>query len=122
MGAVLAAEWPDLPVGGPATLPEVKAALKVSDDREDVFIGGIVAAVNRKIRRWPIARHAAGLDKWPEDIMLGATLLASRLYRRRNSPAGFESFNGEGTAYVQRNDPDIAQMLEIGAYSRPQVG
>ena len=46
-----------------------------------------------------------------------------RLYRRRNSPAGVESFSDIGGAvYVQRNDPDIAMMLGIGTYARPVIG
>lgn len=122
MAAVLAAELPGLPEGGPATLPGVKDAANVTDDREDRYIGGIVAAVNRKVRRMRIAAYASGTDDWPEDIVLGATMLAARLYRRRNSPAGFEAFNGEGAAYVQRNDPDIAQMLELGPYAGPRIG
>jgi hypothetical protein len=27
-----------------------------------------------------------------------------------------------GAVYIQRNDPDIAMLLEIGTYKRPQVG
>jgi hypothetical protein len=50
-------------------------------------------------------------------------MLAGRLYRRRNSPAGVEAFSDLGGAvYVQRNDPDIALLLRTGAYARPMVG
>lgn len=59
---------------------------------------------------------------WPPNIRLGAKMLAARLYRRRNSPAGVESLGELGPVYVSRNDPDLAQLLCIGRYERPKVG
>lgn len=59
---------------------------------------------------------------WPPNIRLGAKMLAGRLYRRRNSPAGVESLGELGPVYVSRNDPDLAQLLRIGRYERPKVG
>jgi hypothetical protein len=49
-------------------------------------------------------------------------MLAGRLWRRRNSPAGVESFAGDAAVYVSRNDPDVAQLLGLGAYTPPAVG
>lgn len=60
--------------------------------------------------------------EWPEHIRLGAKMLAARVYRRRNSPAGVESIGELGPVYVQRNDPDLAQLLKIGRYAVPKVG
>lgn len=59
---------------------------------------------------------------WSPRVVLGATMLGARLFRRRNSASGVETFSGQGVVYVQRNDPDIAQMLELGDYARPAVG
>jgi len=53
---------------------------------------------------------------------LGATMLAARLYRRRNSPEGVATFTADGAMYVQRNDPDVALLLGIGSYAPPMVG
>lgn len=129
MASLLAAEWPDLPPTGPATVDAVKSDLRINDDTDDVILQRIVTGVNRKVRRWPIAAYAQqpaitdpGDRVWPDDIIQGAVMLCGRLYRRRNSPAGFESFGVDGAVYVQRNDPDIAQMLEIGSWMPPAVG
>jgi hypothetical protein len=67
-----------------------------------------------------VAANADGT--WPPRKALGATMLAVRLYRRRDSPAGVATFGAEGAAYVTRNDPDVAQLLGIGAYAPPRVG
>ena len=58
----------------------------------------------------------------PASRDLGATMLAARLYRRRNSPEGVATFTAEGAVYVQRNDPDVALLLGIGSYAPPVVG
>jgi hypothetical protein len=46
----------------------------------------------------------------------------ARFYRRKDSPAGFQLQGMEGAVYVSRNDPDIAQLLGIGAFAPPRVG
>lgn len=61
-------------------------------------------------------------EDWPENIKLGAVMLAARVYRRRNSPAGVESLGEMGPVYISRNDPDLAQLLQIGRYAVPRVG
>ncbi len=79
-----------------------------------------VAAVNRFVRRI----HSAGADgSWAEDHALGATMLAARLYRRRKSVEGVLSqFTAEGPVYVNRHDPDVAMLLQLGPYAVPVVG
>lgn len=119
---MVATEWPDLPGGGPATPAGLKQRLALTDGADDTFIDAVVAAVNVKVRRWPVSAHAVGLDAWPADIVEGATMLAARLYRRRNSASGVEAFGAEGILYVRRNDPDIAMLLELGEYTPPAVG
>ena len=50
----------------------------------------------------------------------GAVMYAAREYRRRNSPAGIETF-GDVTSFVARFDPDIDRALQTGAWARPVV-
>lgn len=60
---------------------------------------------------------------WADKVKLGAVMLAARLVRRRNSPQGVAAFTEVGgAAYVSRIDPDVAQLLRLGAYAAPQVG
>lgn len=117
-----------LPLDGPADLAAVKSDLRLNDSADDEILHRIIAAVNALVRSWPVAAQAADPEtdaparKWPAHIVQGATMLAGRLYRRRNSPAGFESFADTGAVYVQRNDPDIALLLHLGTYTAPAVG
>lgn len=115
---------PDLPAAGPGSVDDVKAHLHIApaDDTDDVALDVIVGAVASVIRTLPVAADASALPEWPGYITYGATLLAARLFRRRNSPAGVESFGEFGAVYVMRNDPDIAMMLRLGSWARPGVG
>ena len=75
------------------------------------------------------ARHALGLtDPLPStespvdvsgDVWLGAVMLASRWFGRRNSPSGVAQFSDLGPAYVRSSDPDVAILLGL---DRPRVG
>lgn len=60
-------------------------------------------------------------DAIPVDVHQGAVMLAARLYRRRNSPAGIETM-GESVNYVASFDPDLDQFLRRGRYRIPGVG
>lgn len=113
-----------LPVGGPTSLPLVKVQLSIKpeDTRDDAQLSSIVAAVNNLVRGMAVSNAAVGQDTWPDRIILGASMLGARLFRRRNSPAGVESFGQLGATYVMRNDPDIAQLLQLGTYQAPQLG
>lgn len=120
-----------LPATGPTTRAQVKAHLAISGDdaRDDTRLDSIVAAVNSRVRDWPVAekatadtQEAADLAGWPASIVEGVTMLAARLWRRKDSPAGVAAFGDFGPVYVQRNDPDVAMLLELGDWSRPQVG
>lgn len=109
-------------MGGPAALPAVKTQLGITDNRDDARLSDIIAAVNSEVRCWPVASRSIGLVSWYPSTALGSTLLAARLFRRKNSPAGVEAFGTGGAAYVMRNDPDIAMMLKLGSWSGPQLG
>lgn len=117
-------ELAGLPAGGPATLAGVKARLGITDGASDAALTTQVDAVNAKVRGWRCSEAAVGDDDWTgaPQVVAGATLLAMRLWRRKNSPAGVEAFGEGGAAYVMRNDPDIAQMLNIGTWALPGIG
>lgn len=112
---------------GPTSRELVKAHLKVDDNVDDAAIDGVVGATNQVVRELPIA-VPFDTDPAPADwaagprIVQGATMLAARLVERRNSPNGVAAFGDGATAYVQRNDPDVALLLGIGGYSKPRVG
>jgi hypothetical protein len=50
----------------------------------------------------------------------GGVMYAAREYRRRNSPAGIETF-GETTSFVTRYDTDIERALHTGAWAPPVI-
>jgi len=111
---------------GPATEATVKANLNIAldDTADDKRLELTINAANSVVAALPlVADLSADVDEWPGRIVLGATLLASRWFKRSNSPAGVVDLGGEaGVVYVQRNDPDIGMMLGLGAYARPSVG
>lgn len=113
------------PANGPATLALVKTHLRIDDNADDALITPIVNAVNTRVLSWPVAGVAEDAANWtvPEvaHIVEGAVMLAARLFRRRNSPDGVAAFGASGPVYVQRTDPDIALLLQIGAYRKPKA-
>lgn len=117
-------ELAGLPDGGPATLAGVKVHLSITDTRDDTRITAQVAAVNRLVRSWPCSEPAVDAATWDAapDVVEGATMLAARLFRRKESPAGVESMGPLGAAYVMRSDPDVAMLLQLGPYAGPEVG
>jgi hypothetical protein len=50
----------------------------------------------------------------------GAVMYAAREYRRRNSPAGVETF-GDTASFVTRYDSDIDRALQTGAFAPPTI-
>nr|DAL07354.1 MAG TPA: head to tail adaptor [Caudoviricetes sp.] len=86
-------------------------------ERERLEVDDVVAAVNALI-----INYKGDRDDWPSHWKHGAKMLAMRIYRRRDSPGGVEALGELGPVYVSRNDPDLAQLLEIGRYANPVVG
>lgn len=113
------------PVAEPTDTAAVKAYLSLDDDGDDGLLDKVCTAVNVFVRRTEKARRLGLVspepvpNDWPGDITQGATMLAARLHRRKNSPNGVEAFAVGGPVYVRRNDPDIAMMLDLDA---PMVG
>lgn len=99
----------------PVTYAAVRAYLKLDEGRDVEDVVAAVDAVNDLLVAWK--GHT-----FPFRYIQAGVMLAARLYRRRNSPAGVESMGEMGPVYVQRNDPDIAMLLEIGSYRKPMVG
>ncbi|MFC9895037.1 hypothetical protein ACFVMC_15235 [Nocardia sp. NPDC127579] len=108
------------PVQAPATDAAVKAYLRLDDPGDETTLTATVNAVNALMVEWFGAPVSPAV--WSETKRQGAVMLAARVFRRRNSPAGVESFGELGPIYVQRNDPDVGQLLGLGAYARPAVG
>lgn len=101
------------------TLDAVAQRLRLADtDPERGDLAGPVAAVIAKVTAWT----GVDVDDWPADVVEGALMLAARLHRRRNSPAGVEAFNEMGAIYVSRRDPDVAMLLGLGEWTPPRVG
>lgn len=118
-----------LPLGGPATLPGVKAQLGIpTDDQvDDARLTDIVNALNPLIRSWPCSEDAAAPDtleadrEWPPNVTLGADMLAGRYFRRKDNPDGLMVMGDGAVAYLRRTDPDIAMLLGLGGAARPQA-
>ncbi|WP_024794195.1 hypothetical protein [Tomitella biformata] len=105
------------PAPAPFTAEQVRQYLRLDAGVDTDLLEGTTAAVIDLIGGWK-GDPAVWRPKWTQ----GGIMLAARLYRRRNSPAGVESFGDMGTAYVQRNDPDLALLLDLGRYTAPAVG
>lgn len=95
---------------------EVLRAMQLGE-RERPEVDDVVAAVNALI-----VSYKGDRETWPAFWSHGAKMLAMRIYRRRDSPGGVEALGELGPVYVSRNDPDLAQLLEIGRYAKPVVG
>jgi hypothetical protein len=55
----------------------------------------------------------------PDAEVLGAsTVLAGRIYRRRNSPSGIETFS-DTALFVARFDPEVERGLRMGSWLTP---
>ena len=102
---------------GPTSSEQVAAMLSLP--AEDPELPGVVAAANSLVCVW---LSPAPDGEWAAHHRYGATLLAARFYRRKDSPAGFQMQGMEAAVYVSRNDPDIAQLLGLGAFAPPRVG
>lgn len=117
-------ELANLPAEGPATLGGVRGFLryKESDTTDDPDLEGVVAATNALVRSWRCAQDAVDAEEWPANVVRGAEMMAGRLFRRRESPAGVAAFGDMGAVYVMRNDPDVAMLLGLGSWSSPGLG
>lgn len=102
---------------GPISATAVRRWLQLDGvDADKETLDPVVSAVNSQLTAWK-----GDPATWPDHYVQGAVMLAARVHLRRNSVAGVAPF-GESVVYVSRNDPEIAQLLEIGTFERPHVG
>ncbi|MBF0809117.1 hypothetical protein E4U03_10955 [Rothia nasimurium] len=80
----------------------------------------VVAAVNVYVDALPSIERTEG-GAWDKTTILGATMLAARLYKRRNSPNGIESFAEMSHTYISRYDSDIARLLHMESFRKPRA-
>lgn len=86
----------------------------------DSHLALVIPAVNEYVDSLPsIGRKWDGA--WLDSTVLGAIMLAARMYRRKNSPGGIESV-GDTTTFVSRYDSDIARLLNIDSHKKPVIG
>ncbi len=116
-----------LPESGPATPEGVKAFLGGSyadPDPDDAPIAAAVDASNAVVRGLPVAQAADEAADWSGlgHVVQGATMLAARLFRRRNSPDGVAAFGTDSPLYVARTDPDVSLLLQLGVHEKPGIG
>ena len=107
--------------GPRTTLARVNRTLsRAEDDASDPSVLEVVEAVNSLVPTWA---YPAGEDgEWAPHQRFGASLLAARLYRRKDSPGGMANFGIEGSGYVSGNWPDVAMLLGIGSSAVGRVG
>ena len=97
------------------TTQEVESYLKLGPDRDAAELKTVVDACNALVTQWNNGRETPALK-------LGTTMLAARVYRRRNSPAGVEALGEMGPVYVSRRDPDLSMLLGLDQWAIPKVG
>jgi hypothetical protein len=104
-------------------LDDVKDQLKIrlTDTVDDQLIGECIDATEPEITRcrpdsWDDTRTPAGTP----DAYRGAVMLAAKLVRRRNSPAGVESFTDSVASAA--GDPELDRFLRTGRSRMPGVG
>lgn len=102
-------------------IADVKDQLKIrpADTTDDVLIQRCIDASEPEVCR-------ARPDALPDPAMVpdayrAGVLLAAKLVRRRNSPAGVESF-GESIAASASNDPELDRFMRAGMSRLPGVG
>ena len=86
----------------------------------DKHMETVTEAVNAYVEALPSIEREEG-GAWAKTTILGATMLAARLYKRRNSPNGIEAFGEIGNTYVSRYDSDIARMLHLESFRKPRA-
>lgn len=91
---------------------------RAAEDTSDPAVAEAVEAVVSLVPTW-LTQPGGG---WAPHHKYGATLLAARLYRRKDSPGGMASFGLEGAGYVAGNWPDVALLLGLGNYAVGRPG
>lgn len=98
------------------TREDIKGWIRETDEDN---LARCMAAVNAYVGTLPCT---AGRKEWTADVKLGATMLLARLLRRRNSPNGIEAATDANLTYIARYDSDIARLLQLDGFQKPQIG
>jgi hypothetical protein len=104
------------------TTADLRAFLGIdpADAADDAWLGQCVGAVNAWVARLPVV-HGTADDSWPNDVTVGAIMLAAHEYHARNAPggrAGYDIAGGFSQAYA---DPEIARLLRLRRWARPMI-
>ena len=91
-----------------ADLPTLKAYVGTRTDVDDALLEArLIVATEHVYTR--VYEHA----RMENDVQEAILLLASRLYKRRQSPEGVAGFGGEGGVIrILAGDPDMNDLLE----------
>ena len=102
---------------------DVKRWLRLGDAADDDLIQMCCVATEPVVERARPDQMAGDPPDYTPDgsVYMAAVMLASKLYRRRNSPAGVESF-GESVIYTSTKDSEVARALYQGQFAFPAVG
>jgi hypothetical protein len=120
------------PGGGWLSIVDVKDQLRIDgiDTDDDLLINRAIGSAMVEVERArrdqfvpadPPTDPPSAVYSPDAEVYQGAVMLAARLVRRRNSPAGIETFS-DSVAYVSRWDPDIQRALRQGNYAWPALG
>lgn len=105
--------WDPWPITADDVLAVMGIPAPTAADR--VWLEHCVAAVARFVGRYAAINALAA-----ETAGTAALQWSMRLYQRRGSASGLQSFDMSGMAYyVSREDPDIAQALRV---KLPRIG
>lgn len=89
---------------------------------DDPVLSAAVEAVNFYVDSLPsIDRDEWG--QWAPTTQYAALILAVRWYNRRDSITAITGFGDSGAPqFITRYDADVARMLHIDGFGKPQVG
>lgn len=108
------------PEGASVSVEDVAMWLRLPEGADVDLLTSVCAATTVYVGTLPKVKALSGAD-WTPDIHTGATMLAARWYRRRNSPAGIDQISDMGVAYVARSDSDVATLLALHEYAPPAM-
>lgn len=93
-------------------------------DPDDLFVlEQVTDAVNLMVPETvPRVRDMDPAAEWPADVTTAALMQAARLFTRRRSPTGIQTYTETGAVYTPRWDPDIEKLLHIGKWAPPAFG